>query len=132
MQGRSQLRTLHEDVTGGAGHAAGLLGDNAGVRHRALDLSQHMQRDGLLRHRMQRSRLQLHKRPGRLRACTAHHELSNLYTKARSACAAEQLHCLYRSEDISKAILHQPILLPGPMPYIREFMHMLLQHPQIA
>jgi hypothetical protein len=56
-QGKSQLHTLHEDVIGVAGHIPSLLGDNAGVRHGTLDLCQHMQRDGLLGHRMQRSRL---------------------------------------------------------------------------
>ncbi len=50
------MSTLHEDVIGVARYTASLLGHNAGVRHGALDLGQHMQRDGLARHGVVRNR----------------------------------------------------------------------------
>ncbi len=40
---------MHEDVIGVAGDASCLLCNHACVRHGSLDLSKHMQRDGLLR-----------------------------------------------------------------------------------
>ena len=84
--------TLHEDVIWITWHAASLLGHNAGVRHGALDLCQHVQGDGLLRHGVVRHRGYLQQWPLRLGSCR------------KRTCQLSYMHCLATYKGTSAVI----------------------------